>query len=247
MEEKRIDRRKHYILVVDIETANTIEQPLAYDIGFAVADRKGNIYASYSYMVAEMFKEYSDLMETAYYANKLPQYWSDYGMGLRQMRTIYFIRRKMLEVMEAYGIHDVFAYNCYFDSHGLDNTLRYLTKSKTRWFFPYETEFHCIQHCACQTILKQKAYFRFALENNLVTANGNLSTTAESAYRYIMRDTDFEESHTGLEDVRIETQILAKCFRQHKKMDTAINRGAWNLPQKDFKNFKKTLDNLAQM
>ena len=237
MAEKKIDHRKHYILVLDIETANSVEQGLAYDIGFAVADRKGNIYASYSYMVAEMFNEYPDLLQTAYYASKLPRYWEDYALGMRDMKTLYFIRRKVHKIMEAYHITDVFAYNCAFDSRGLDTTIRYITKSATRWFFPYGTKFHCIQHCACQTILSQKSYFRFALENGLVTERGNLSTSAESAYRYICKDTSFTESHTGLEDVRIEVAILAKCFAQHKPMNTAINRGAWSIPQKKFREF----------
>ena len=55
MADKKIDFRKHYVLVLDIETANTLEQGLAYDIGFAVADRKGNIYETRSLMIAEMF------------------------------------------------------------------------------------------------------------------------------------------------------------------------------------------------
>lgn len=240
MTEQKIDRRKKYFLVLDIETANSIEEALAYDIGFAVADRKGNIYESYSFMVAEMFKEYFDLMQTAYYAEKLPQYFADYGAGKREMRTIFTIRHKLYSVMEKYNIHDVWAYNCRFDRNGLNTTMRYLTKSAVRWFFPYGTEFHCIQHCACQTILQQKTYFRFAIENGLVTPNGNLSTTAESAYRYITRNMDFAENHTGLEDVQIETQILAKCFAQHKKMDTSIKANAWQIPQKNFKNFAET-------
>ena len=31
-------------------------------------------------------------------------------------------------------------------------------------------------------------------------------------------NTDFIESHTALEDVMIEKEILAYCYRQHKKM-----------------------------
>ena len=46
---------------------------------------------------------------------------------------------------------------------------------------------------------------------------------AETVYRYITRDTDFVESHTGLEDVKIETLIMAYCYRQHKKM----RKGLW--------------------
>ena len=43
--------------------------------------------------------------------------------------------------------------------------------------------------------------------------------TTEVLYRYITGDLQFEESHTGLEDVMIEKDILAYCFRQHKKMN----------------------------
>lgn len=246
MNEQKIDRRKHYFLVLDIETANFIDDALAYDIGFAVADRKGNIYESYSFMVAEMFHDYIDLLQSAYYAEKLPQYYADYGAGKRKMKTLYNIRKTVADVMEKYNIKDVWAYNCRFDRNGLNNTIRYITKSASRWFFPYGTEFHCIQHCACQTILQQKTYFRFAIENGLVTEKGNLSTTAESAYRYMTRNMDFIESHTGLEDVQIETAILALCFRQHKKMNTNIAPNAWNLPQKNFKNFKEMLDNSSE-
>ena len=240
MTEKKIDRRIKYFLVLDIETANSIDEPLAYDIGFAVTDRRGKIYEQRSYMVAEMFYNYYDLMQTAYYANKLPRYFEDYAEGKRKMCSLLTIRRIIRKLMEQYEITDVWAYNCYFDRNGLDTTVRYLTKSKDRWFFPYGTEFHCIQHCACQTILQQKNYFRFALANGLITSSGNLSTTAESAFKYISGKTDFEESHTGLEDVQIEVQILTKCFAQHKSMETSIYRGAWRLPQKNFKEFEKS-------
>ena len=237
MNEKKIDHRRKYFLVLDIETANSTDEAIAYDIGFAVADRHGNIYEQYSFMVAEMFFNYTDLMQTAYYAEKLPRYWEDYAKGQRQMKTLLAIRRTLYRVMEEYDITDVWAYNCRFDRNGLNNTIRYLTKSEYRWFFPYGTEFHCIQHCACQTILQQKSYFRFALENNLISAHGNLSTSAESAYKYLIGNADFEESHTGLEDVQIEVKILAKCFNQHKSMNTTISANAWRLPQKNFKEF----------
>ena len=237
---QKIDRRKHYILVLDIETANITEDALAYDIGFAVADRKGNIYEEHSYMVAEMFLQNTDLMQTAYYHEKIPQYLLDYFNGKRTMASLLTIRKALHAVMEKYGITDVFAYNCSFDRNGLDRTIRYLTKSKYRWFFPYGTKFHCIWNMACQTILQQKAFYRFALDNGFVSASGNVQTSAEVAYRYICKDTDFTESHTGLEDVKIETAILAKCVRQHKKIDTSIKRNCWNLPQKNFKKFAKS-------
>jgi hypothetical protein len=41
---------------------------------------------------------------------------------------------------------------------------------------------------------------------------------AEVLYKYITGDLDFTESHTGLEDVLIEKEILAYCFSKHQKM-----------------------------
>ena len=50
-----------------------------------------------------------------------------------------------------------------------------------------------------------------------ITKNGKVRLTAEILYRFIERQS-FIESHTGLEDVLIEKEILAYCKRQHKKM-----------------------------
>ena len=235
----KIDHRKRYIMVLDIETANFLDDAIAYDVGFAIADRKGNIYETRSLMIADLFFDYTDLLESAYYANKLPSYWTDFAKGVRSMVQLTTAKKIVAELMKKYNVTDVFAYNAYFDLNGLNRSIRYITKSKQRYFFPYGTKIHCIQHCACQTIFQQKGYFQFAIENNLLTKNGNLSTSAESAYRYICKDNDFTESHTGLEDVMIETAILAKCYQQHKKMDTSINRASWNLPQKSFQEFAK--------
>jgi hypothetical protein len=65
---------------------------------------------------------------------------------------------------------------------------------------------------------KMPTYRKFCEENNLLTKNGRLSTTAENLYRFIIKDVDFKESHTGLEDVQIEREIFLYCRKQHKKM-----------------------------
>ena len=48
---KPLDRRIKYLLVVDIETANIVEDAIAYDVGFKVTDRYGRSYHNESYMV----------------------------------------------------------------------------------------------------------------------------------------------------------------------------------------------------
>lgn len=234
---EKIDHRKHYILVLDIETANFIDDAIAYDIGFAIADRKGNIYETRSFMVSDLFFDYADLLKSAYYADKLPSYWIDYAKGKRTLVQLTTAKRIVAELMKKYNVTDVYAYNASFDLNGLNRSIRYITKSKYRYFFPYGTKIHCIWNMACQTILTQKSFFKFAIENGLVKENGNIMTSAETAYRYICKDNDFTESHTGLEDVMIETAILAKCYQQHKKMETSIRRNCWQIPQKSFREF----------
>jgi hypothetical protein len=85
---------------------------------------------------------------------------------------------------------------------------------------------------ACQVICTQKRYRKFCEANGFVKPSGNLHTNAEAVYAYMTKDATFDESHTGLADVLIEVQIMAKCFAQHKKMDKSINKSCWRIPQK---------------
>ena len=84
----KIDRRKHYLLMIDTETANTIEQPLPYDIGWVVCDRNGNIYEERSFIISETFIGMKDVMKSAYYAEKIPQYWEDIKCGKREIKPM---------------------------------------------------------------------------------------------------------------------------------------------------------------
>jgi hypothetical protein len=61
-------------------------------------------------------------------------------------------------------------------------------------------------------------YRNFCKKNGYLTKNGRLRFTAEICYRFITKDNSFVESHSGLEDVEIETEILRYCHRQHKAM-----------------------------
>jgi len=61
MNTPKIDRRKKYFLVLDTETANGLDDPFVYDLGFVVADRKGNIYERHSYIIYDIFVACRDL------------------------------------------------------------------------------------------------------------------------------------------------------------------------------------------
>lgn len=214
----KIDKRKHYILVLDTETANTIDDNLFYDAGFGVIDTHGNVYETHSFINKDIFLKEKDLMKSAYYAEKLPQYWQDIWAGKRKVATTWEIRRVMLDVIARYEIKEVCAHNAPFDVRALNNTERYVTKSKYRYFLPYGVEIWDTMRMAESVICKMPTYRKFCEENGYICANGQLRKTAEILYRFISGDNEFTENHTGLEDVMIEKEILAYCYRQHKPM-----------------------------
>lgn len=230
------------MIVLDIETLNTTQDALAYDIGFAVVDKKGHIYKEQSFIIYDMFFKEKELMKSAYYACKIPEYLE--GIKNGQHKVVNFLTAWSIirKVMTDYGIKEVYAYNANFDYGGLNRTLRYITKSKYRWFFPYGTKIYCIWNMACQVLFTQKTFWKEAVKNNWISPAGNFQTSAEIAYRYMTNEKDFKEEHKGLDDVHIEVQILIKCLRQHKKIDKRINRGCWRIPIQKYKEYLKTCE-----
>lgn len=227
-----MDKRIHYLIGLDTETCNglliddklDLSQSLVYDIGWAVTDKRGNIYKVRSFVVREIFCGMADVMKTAYYADKIPKYWEDIRAGRRSLSNFSRIRKFLLDDIKHFGIENVFAHNASFDVQALNNTIRYLTKSRFRWFFPYKIVVWDTLKMARQTIAKQKGYQLYCAEHGYLTKHKKprVRLTAEILYRYLSGDGDFSESHTGLEDVLIETEIMAHCFRQHKKMEKRL-------------------------
>lgn len=222
----KIDKRIKYMLVLDTETApidNTIDgvfpwNMFVYDCGWAVVDKRGKVYRKRSFINADIFLDEKSLMQSAYYAEKIPMYWEDIKSGSRVLAKWYNIRKTMLEDMAEYGITEIYAHNMRFDYGALNTTERWLTKSKYRYFFPYGVEICDTLKMARDVIGKMPTFRQFCEKNGYKTKNNQLKFTAEVLYRFITDNNDFIESHTGLEDVLIEKEILAYCYRQHKKM-----------------------------
>ena len=227
-----MDKRIHYIIVADTETCNGImidekldlSDSLVYDFGFAVVDKRGKVYESHSFVIKEVFYGMKEVMRSAYYANKIPKYEKEINAGTRKVVSFFEARKTLLNTMAKYNTNTIAAHNARFDYNALNVTQRYLTKSKYRYFFPYDTEIWDTLKMARQTIGKQKSYRLFCEMNNYMTKHKvpQVRLTAEILHRYLTGNKNFEESHTGLEDVLIEKDILAHCFRQHKAMKKAL-------------------------
>lgn len=228
---EKIDKRRHYVLILDTETANTHVTPdgkmdmsdvLIYDCGWAIIDTKGNVYRERSYVNNDVFYNMADIMSSAYYNWKIPQYLEDIKNGSRIVADSYTIRKIMLEDMEEFGITEVVAHNARFDINALNVLQRYMTNSKYRYWFPYGTVVLDTMKGARDVIHKMPTYKKFCEEHNYLTKNGKLSTTAENLYRFIINNPGFTEEHKALQDVQIEREIFWYCRRQHKKMDMRL-------------------------
>ena len=214
----KIDRRKNYYIVFDTETTNGLGDPIVYDLGFAIIDKKGNVYETHSLIIREVFYGMKDLMQSAYYANKIPKYKEQIANGERKVVSLFEARKTFSEVCEKYNVKVAIAHNARFDYRSTSKTQRYFTKSKYRFFLPYGIELWDTMRMANDTICKQVTYKRWCLKNGYMTKNNQVRKTAEILYRYISGQNDFVESHTGLEDVLIEKEIFVHCLRQHKPM-----------------------------
>ena len=224
---EKIDRRHVYGIVLDTETANTIQDEngldmsnvLFYDLGFQLVDSHGRTYGKkFSFVNSDIFTHEAELMQSAYYAKKIPQYRADLASGKRILANTYEIRKALVDIINKYDCKFVCAHNARFDYNSLNNTQRWTTKSRFRYFLPYGLEWWDTLKMARSVIGKMPTYQRFCAENSYTTKTGRPRFTAEICYRFITKDNTFVESHTGLEDVEIETEILRYCHRQHKAM-----------------------------
>jgi hypothetical protein len=189
-----------------------------YDVGYAIVDKRGKVYRERSFINADIFLNEKLLMNSSYYANKIPQYWEDIKSGKRVLTSFYNIRKTLLEDIAEFEVEEIYAYNMRFDYLSLNNTERWLTKSQYRYFLTKDLVICDIMKMARDVIAPMPTYKRFCEEHGYMTKNNRVQLKAETVYKFITKDLDFIESHTGLEDVMIEKEILAYCYRQHKAM-----------------------------
>ena len=158
-------------IMLDTETTNSLDDPICYDVGFAVVDKEGAIYETHSFVVAEVFLN-EELMASAYFIEKVPQYWEDIKNGTRKLAKFNTIRKVLAETMKKYNTNIVIAHNARFDYRSTAKTQRYLTKSKYRYFLPYGTEIWDTLKMAREVLKNDVDYDNFCYDNNYVTKRG---------------------------------------------------------------------------
>ena len=206
------------IMMIDTETTNDIDCPIVYDVGYQVFTLNDGVFCERSFVNADVFLD-KDLMASAYFIDKIPQYWDDIKNGKRLLKKWFNIKRQIAEDCELFNVKYVCAHNAMFDNRALNTTQRYQTTSKFRYFLPYGVEWLDTLKMSRQLLKNNEDYGEFCYNNDYLTKNGQRRYTAEIIYRWLSGNHAFEESHTGLEDVEIERQIFKFCLAENPEID----------------------------
>ena len=214
--------RKDVIMMIDTETTNDIDCPFVYDVGYQLFTLEEGVLLERSFVNADVFLD-KELMATAFFADKIPQYWDDIKSGKRILKKWFNIKRQIAQDCALFNVKYVCAHNAIFDNKALNTTQRYQTTSKFRYFLPYGLVWLDTLKMSRQVLKNNESYGEFCYNNNYLTKNGQRRYTAEIIYQWLTDSTDFVESHTGLEDVKIERQIFEYCL----SIDEDINCRLW--------------------
>ena len=195
---------KKIYCTLDTETVSGASQNEGiYHLGGLIHDRKGNVLASFNYLIAENF----DKIDQAFYGKKNFGIYQE--MIANGVCSIIPTERQAVDlvktILDYYGVSTMCAYNSAFD---YSKTLcRELVEDR---------EFIDLWLMALQTIATKKSFIRFCENNNFITKKKSCKTSAEVVYRFLTNNTEFEEEHTAFEDSKIEMQIFLECLKMHK-------------------------------
>lgn len=136
----------------------------------------------------------------------------------------------------------LWSYNAMFDSRAFVDTAKLENEEIPK---PILDNWNCIFVLVANTIAENKdvQFVNWAVEkeygliekNKLeqgkyISEKGNIRTNAQTMYRYISGDDSFIEAHKGMEDTRIEGEILEWCktFKRWSLLDSTPNV-AWTI------------------
>lgn len=206
-------------MVLDVEGYSACRP---YDVGYKISDKNGTSYAEKSFAIMpavfdnmcyksdmQAVKGLAGAHEMAH--KNIEEILNDNKNKYNKVFDINSFYFEFLRDIQEHNIKRVWAYNCSFDKSALarlfGNKFDIIENMVT---------FCDIIPAILYTKLLNKNYIDFCKSNNFVTPKGNIQTKAETVYRYLTGNTNFEEEHTGLADVQIETEILLMAMRETK-------------------------------
>lgn len=222
-----------YYVVIDTETCDgqgrklsypSPRDALVYDIGWLIVDSTGEVVERRNVVISDTFNR-TDLMQSAYYADKVPDYVERIKRGtLEAVDALEAFNRLALDAAR-YHVRDFWAYNARFDKTVIDATISHYSNG----FADFATLFKPIRfrdiwdYAAC--ITGTRPYVGWCETHGFVSAKGNPVTNAECVYGYLTDSPDYVESHTALDDCFTELTILQAAKRRKKRTRHTMGQG----------------------
>lgn len=229
-------KAKHF-MVTDTETLGFKPNNYVYDLAYVIATRK-TIKLERSFLVREIITSPNYMLRginNPYWRDAMAgKLFSHYMPALDEQRLRIFSWHEIIEIlrddMQTFNVQVFSAYNIGFDMRALAHTQK--TIAETGKILTYRPQLLDLWLFACTTAFNSKLYHDIANKYGWVSDAGNVRTNAEKAFAFLTGQFDFIESHTAIEDARIETEILQRLLARKKKIPyDEIQHMPWKLAQ----------------
>ena len=230
---KKVDLKKErYLMFIDTETIGTLnvkESVLPFEIGMKVYDTETkSIVKEKSYLVRKFFNN-KYIMLSTFSATKYPDYFEKLENDKRYKTcSVNDIMQDITKTISRYSIKIMVAHNGNFDKtaigrlcedFGIDNPFENLDLLDTMEIskiitFSQDYANYCIANKDRLNSVKDSCF---------ITNSGRVRTTAQAIYCYLTDNADFEEAHTGLEDIDIEIEIFKKSMEMLGNTIVSLN------------------------
>lgn len=214
-------KNERYLMFIDTETIGSLfvrESVLPFEIGMKVLDTEsGKVVKEKSYLVRKFFNN-KFIMLSTFSATKYPNYFEKLKNDKRyKTYSVNEISKDIERIKQRYNIRVMVAHNGnfdktamarLFDEFGVENPFENVDLLDTMELskvitFSREYTNYCIEH---------KDRLSSTKESCFITNSGRVRTTAQAIYCFISGNSEFEEAHTGLEDIDIEIEIFKESM-----------------------------------
>lgn len=197
-----------------------------YDVGYIVRDkRSGEVLTSKSFLVTNWYYDGRHYMDSAYYAEKLPQYNAGIATGGEWTPAdLLTVWKSFSNDCKTYNVREVWAYNARFDMNVLNVSIADASNGFVTSFVSDGIVWRDIWTLA-QCITGTARYNQWAYSRGLFSVAGIAKTGVEPLISYITDNENFTERHTALDDAQNESDILTICLSRKSRQPETLGGG----------------------
>lgn len=223
-----------------------IAKPLIYDIGYQIIDINGNVYKRVSCLISEIFFDTRIFDTAYYaikrpiYIERLSNkeiscmQWDSFAENFESDLQVVsavgaynsmFDFKKAIPFTEKYiralysGDYDNFINSEKKKCEYILNNNKSGSNFNGDYFYFRNKKYPLfdVWGLACKHLLNNDDFREFCYDNNRLTSSGKyFSTSAETAYQFLMQDENFVEAHCAIDDAEIESQIFSLIGKKTK-------------------------------